>query len=92
MSAPRKPRRHLVQIWRNPQTGQWNHRFIHGTNGRELSRQSQNDGVTAKATVVKSACTSYGLGEISMVDQTDGVTIWESSTRGDVLVRIEDHS
>lgn len=87
-------RKHLVQIWRNPVPStvsgkrEWQHRFVHA-NSRQLTRQSE--GIIGKATAVKSACTSYGLGELRMVDQTDGVSIWESSLRADVVVRIEDH-
>lgn len=88
-------RKHLVQIWRNPATRQWNHRFNHGQNGEQLTRQSQNDGVKQKRTAVRSACTSYYLGDPedwTLVDEPGaGVTIWSTPARDDVVVRIEDH-
>ena len=72
----------LVEIWRNNTTKQWHHRFMH-SNGRELSRQSE--GVTKRSQAIKSAVTSYGLG--NLVQNTDRE--WLSSTRPDVHVFIQ---
>lgn len=74
---------HLVTIWRNDDTKQWHHRFVH-QNSKELARQSE--GVAKGSTAVRSACTAYGLGELAENVVTDHGIEYAPSARFDVLV------
>lgn len=74
---------HTVHIYRNSQTKQWHHRFVH-QNGRQLTRQSE--GVNKRVTAMRSAQVAYGLGEL--VQNTDEEWIPQARTDVHVMVHL----
>ena len=74
---------HTVEVWRNPETKEWHHRFVH-QNSKELARQSE--GVTKRSRAMQSASVAYGLG--ALVQNGEGSREWIPMNRDDVRLLV----